>query len=275
MDLSAYLARIGFDGPVRPDLPTLKVVHLRHGNAIPFENLDVQLGQPGTTDLALAFDKLVTRRRGGWCYEQNGLFGWALGQIGFEVMRVSAGVARETAGDGQMGNHLCLLVRLEDGVWLADVGFGHSLETPLRLETAERRDAPYTLGLSLTDDGYWRFRDSDGGAPSSFDFRPEPAGEDLLSAKCHELGVRSSSPFVQNLVVQRRQGDRHFTLRGRVLSEAGVGTKHILHSPDELVDVLRTRFDLHVPQAADLWPAICARHEALGLPENSYPAAKT
>lgn len=268
MDISAYFARIGFDGSPKPDLATLDALHRRHAGAIPFENLDVQLGRTGTTDIAPAFEKLVTRRRGGWCYEQNGLFGWVLGQIGFDVVRIGAGVTRETAGDSQMGNHLCLLVRLDDAEWLADVGFGNSLAAPIRLEKTERHDAPYRLGLTPLADGHWRFWDSDGGAPTSFDFRAEPADEARLSAKCEELRVSPASPFVQNLVAQRRQGDRHFTLRGRVLSETGAGAKRVLQSAAELVETLRTRFDLDVPEVADLWPAICARHQVLGLPEN-------
>jgi N-hydroxyarylamine O-acetyltransferase len=268
MDISAYLARIGVDGRLRPDLTTLDLLHRRHAEAIPFEDLDVQLGRAGTTDVAAAFDKLVTQRRGGWCYEQNGLFGWALSQIGFDVVRLGAGVSRESAGDAQMGNHLCLLVRLDGAEWLADVGFGNSLAAPIRLGTAARRDAPYTVGVGPAGDGYWRFHDNDGGAPSGFDFRAEPADEARLSAKCQELRTSPASPFVQNLVVQRRQGDRHFTLRGRVLSETGVAGKRILASADELVEVLRARFDLDVPEAAGLWPRICDRHRTLGLPES-------
>lgn len=268
MDLSAYLARVGFTGEPRPDLQTLDALHRRHVDTIPFENLDVQLGRAGTTDVAAAFDKLVTRRRGGWCYEQNGLFGWALGQIGVDVIRLSAGVMRESKGDAQMGNHLCLLVRLDGAEWLADVGFGGSLAAPMRLETTERHDAPYSLDLAPLGDGHWRFWENDGGVPFSFDFRLEPADEARLSAKCEEQRTSPTSPFVQNLVVQRRQGDRHFALRGRVISETGTGEKRVLKSPEELVDVLRTRFDLDVPEAVDLWPAICARHQALDLPES-------
>ncbi len=265
MKLADYLARIGFEGEARPDFATLNTIHRLHANAIPFENLDVQLKRPLTTDVEAAFDKLVTRKRGGWCYENNGLFGWALSVIGFDVMRVSAGVMRETAGDANMGNHLCLIVRL-DRPYLADVGFGGSLAAPLALESGERRDAPYSLGLRESGDGYWRFWDSDGGDPFSFDFRDPPADEELLAAKCAFLQTNEKSPFVQNLVVQQRSGDTHTSLRGRVVSETGTDRKRKLNSAGELVELLRTRFALDMPEAADLWPAICARHEALGLP---------
>src|SRR5262245_34213020 len=122
MKLAAYLDRIRFEGPVRPDLDTLRRVHLAHRLAVPFEDLDGQLLRPLTTSFPQAFDKIVTRRRGGWCYEQNGVLGWALQEMGFDVQRLSAGVMREKLGDAQLGNHLCVLVML-DQPYLADVGF--------------------------------------------------------------------------------------------------------------------------------------------------------
>src|SRR5262245_17536106 len=108
MKLAAYLDRIRLQGPVRPDFDTLRRVHLAHQLAVPFENLDVQLKRPLTTAVEASFEKIVARRRGGWCYEMNGLFGWALREIGFDVQRVGAGVMRERRGAEQMGNHLCL-----------------------------------------------------------------------------------------------------------------------------------------------------------------------
>jgi N-hydroxyarylamine O-acetyltransferase len=85
--LQQYLWRIGFEGQLIPTLVTLDALQRRHALNVPFENLDVQLGRTLTTDADTAFDKIVLDRRGGWCYEQNGLFGWALGEIGFEVPR--------------------------------------------------------------------------------------------------------------------------------------------------------------------------------------------
>src|SRR5262245_46042277 len=251
MKLADYLASIGFEGDARPDFATLAAIHRLHANAIPFENLDVQLRRKLTPDVEAAFDKLVTRRRGGWCYEHNGLLGWALGAIGFDVVRASAGVMREAAGDAQMGGHLCLIVQLERR-WLCDVGFGGSMAAPLPLEAGERRDAPYRIGLRESGDGYWRFWESDGGAPFSFDFRDAPADEALIAARCADQQTNEASPFVKNLVVQQRAGDTHASLRGRVLSETGSDRKHKLASADELVALLRSRFRLDVPEAADL-----------------------
>src|SRR5215212_4496121 len=105
-ELTAYLERIGYDGALAPDLPTLTALHRAHVLAIPFENLDVQLGRPPTLDPAAIFAKLVTARRGGWCYEQNGLFGRVLAGLGFTVTRMSGGVMRAERGEATMGGHL-------------------------------------------------------------------------------------------------------------------------------------------------------------------------
>lgn len=262
MKLAAYLDRIGFEGPVRPDLDTLRRVHLAHALAVPFEDLDVQLHRPLTTSVSEAFDKIVTRRRGGWCYEQNGLMGWALQEMGFDVQRMSAGVMREKLGDAQLGNHLCVLVKL-DQPYLVDVGFGGSLAEPLPIRAGTREETPYRITLSETGDGYWRFSEVAHGDPFSFDFSLASPDESLFASKCDYLQTDPKSSFVQNLVVQRRTRDTHLSLRGRVLTtlHSSHEEKTLLESPDELVATLRERFNLDVPEVASLWPTICARHD--------------
>ena len=268
MQLSAYLNRIRFAGTPRRDLETLRALHRAHQYAVPFENLDVQLRRPVVLDVARSYDKIVNRGRGGWCYEMNGVMGWALREIGFDVMRMSAGVMRASAGDAQLGNHLCLLVSL-DQPYLVDVGFGGSMAEPLPLRTTQRDDAPYRLALDQVDDGYWRFGEEAMSdlqrEPFTFDFRAAPADEALFAAKCEYLQTDPASPFIQNLVVQRRTPDTHVSLRGRVLSisHASRVDKHVLNSAQELVACLHHHFDLDIPEAATLWPAICARHEAV------------
>lgn len=264
MELQAYLDRIRFHGEVRADLATLRAVHRAHQYAVPFENLDVQLRRPLTTDVEAAYDKIVRRRRGGWCYEMNGVMGWALKELGFDVMRMSAGVMREKMGDGQIGNHLCLLVRL-DQPYLVDVGFGGSLSEPVPLRTAAFEDHPYRVSLNRTTDGYWRFTEFALGEPFSFDFHSQPADEGLFSTKCAFLQTDPASSFVQNLVVQRRTADTHYSLRGRVLTTLRATSKDkvLLNSPAEVTALLRERFELDVPEVGSLWPAICARHAAV------------
>lgn len=133
LDLDAYLARIGIGeggegegarGELRPDLETLYAVHRAHTAAIPFESLDVTLGRPVELDVTSLQDKLVHRRRGGYCYEQNSLLAAALQRIGFEV--AGRGARNRARGDTLLPvTHAVLVVTVEGEPWLCDAGYGY------------------------------------------------------------------------------------------------------------------------------------------------------
>jgi N-hydroxyarylamine O-acetyltransferase len=265
MNVEAYLQRIGV--PQRPsaDLEGLCTLHRAHLLSVPFENLDVQLGRPVTTELAPIYGKLVDRRRGGWCYEMNGLFGWALQQLGFRVTRTAAGVMRETSGDAALGNHLTLQVMLPEGLYLADVGFGDGPLEPVALKAHDFTDGRFPFALSQPEDSWWRFHNPQGGA-KSFDFQLAPADEQLFAIKCAWLQTDNDSGFVQNLVCQRHTPEGLTVLRGRMLRRIkpeDIASERLIESGDDLVCTLRSEFDLDVPEAASLWPKITARHAAL------------
>lgn len=136
--LNAYLARIGYSGPVRPDLETLRGMHRAHYFHVPFENLDIQRKVPIVVDRAANYEKIVGRRRGGWCLELTGLFAWALSEIGFRVDILGG---RVLSPDGTLpppNTHLIALVHLNEP-WIADVGFGGRSIEPLRLDVRERQ----------------------------------------------------------------------------------------------------------------------------------------
>src|SRR5579859_975233 len=275
MDPQAYFDRIGFAGEARPDLATLFALHRAHLQAIPYENLDVQLGRPLTTDPAAAFDKIVTRRRGGWCYEMNGLFGAVLSEIGFKVTRMAGAAMREIMGDIVIGNHLVLLVEIDGGPWIADVGFGDGSLDPFPLTPAAMTVAGYGFRLESMDEGWWRFHNHEFGGAKSFDFQVAPADPELLAGRCEWLQYAPESNFVLNAVVQRYRGDGILQLRGRVLrrvTPAGV-TQETIASAEEWVAVLSRDFGLDVPEAATLWPRILARHEeVMAAAEAAVPA---
>lgn len=262
--LQAYFARIGYVGTPQADLATLTALHRAHVQAIAFENLDVQLGAPPGLDPARAFAKLVMQRRGGWCYEQNGLFGWVLGSLGFRVTRIAGGVMRQERGDFTVGSHLCLKVSLEQD-WLADVGFGAAQLEPVPLREGAWHHTPVPVSLGRTADGYWRLGIMVGTTPMSYDFRDEPADEALLQRLCDWQGSNRGSVFVQNLVAQRRQVGEHRILRGQVFTRTGPGEaeQRVLDSADELLAVLADEFGIEDRRIAETWPAICARHAAL------------
>lgn len=265
MRLDAYLDRIGFIGDARPDAVTLRRVHRAHVEAIPYENLDVQFKHPLTLSIAGAYDKIVGRRRGGWCYEMNGLLGWALEEIGFDVTRLAGAVHRETLGDAVIGNHLVLLVRIDGAPWLADAGYGDGLIEPTPLREGPFCVGPFACALERAADGWWRYRnDPRGGAPS-FDFHEDMRDENLLEERCRFLQSDPNSVFVQSAVLQRWRNDRHYCLRGRVIAVIDDAEKQarLLADADEYVVLLKEFFGLDLPEAKSLWPAILARHDAL------------
>jgi len=134
MDVTAYLDRLNYHGPLTPTAETLRQLHLAHLYHAPFENLDIHLKRPIVLDEEKLFQKIVTRQRGGFCYELNGLFAALLRELGFNVSLLSAGVYQpEHDRFGPDYDHMVLLVQLEER-WLADVGFGDSFREPLRLD---------------------------------------------------------------------------------------------------------------------------------------------
>jgi N-hydroxyarylamine O-acetyltransferase len=275
MNVDSYLERISYDGPLRADLSTLVALHHAHLRAIPYENLDVQFGRPVTIERPAIFQKIVEGRRGGWCYEMNGLFGWALSELGFKVARSAGAVMREVRGADAVGNHLVLKVELEEGIYLADVGFGDGPLDPIRIAEGPFISHGFEFALSQQDEGWWRLHNHKHGGASSFDFDLTPANESLLAERCFWLQTSPESPFVQNAVLQRHAADGLWMMRGRVLRHV---TPHeqedfLVESAPEYVGVLEEVFALKLPDAAELWPRICARHEMIAAEQGELRRA--
>ena len=264
-DRARYLDRIGAAAPIRADLAALGVLVCAHLDRVPFENLDVQLGRVPLETVDDIFDKVVNQRRGGWCYEVNTLFGVLLADLGYAVTRLSGDVRRGGDVAERPGNHLCLRVDL-DQPYLVDVGFGGSITAPLALAPGAGVDGPYAIHLAHVGGDRWTFDETVGeGAPFGFDFTTGSGDESMLAAMRSALAREDWSPFVQNLVMQLRRGDTHWTLRGRVLSQltsAGKTTR-LLESADELAAVGRDIFGMELPEVEQLWHLAATRHAQL------------
>ncbi|CAL8292799.1 unnamed protein product [Lota lota] len=145
MDITKYLLRIGFNYPTEPTLDVLRSLHSCHLLSVPFENLTIHSGGRVSPDLAIVYDKIVNQRRGGFCYENNGLFSWLLSKLDFEVTILSGQVKNAITGCyGPPFDHLISMVSLGGRRWLCDVGFGSAgFRVPLSLDT---KDEPQTQG---------------------------------------------------------------------------------------------------------------------------------
>jgi N-hydroxyarylamine O-acetyltransferase len=140
VDLDAYFARIGYEGPRQPTLETLRALHILHPAAIPFEAIDVQLGRGIDLSPSAVDAKLIAGRRGGYCFEQNGLFKRALIALGFEVEALIARVVwmASPADPPRPRSHMALRVSIDGQPWFADVGFGGNVLTaPMRFDSTD------------------------------------------------------------------------------------------------------------------------------------------
>jgi N-hydroxyarylamine O-acetyltransferase len=140
-DLPAYLGRIGYSGPTKPDLATLGGLLAAHMNAIPFENIDVLLGRPIRLDIEALQKKIVTDRRGGYCFEQAALFLAALRALGFDASPRTARVILVLKPDAAPRGHMYLTIRLPEGEFVADPGLGGmGCRTPIPLDGTPVRE---------------------------------------------------------------------------------------------------------------------------------------
>jgi arylamine N-acetyltransferase len=144
IDLDQYFQRIGYDGVATCELATLRSIVLAHATSIPFECLDPVAGIAVSIEINAIYEKLVRRRRGGYCFEQNALLAAVLRQVGFDVDELSARVWYNTPeGTTPPRTHVFLAVTVDGTRWLADCGLGGS--TPHGLMELDRIDVDQSL----------------------------------------------------------------------------------------------------------------------------------
>jgi N-hydroxyarylamine O-acetyltransferase len=253
MDVKAYFDRIHYRGPLDPTLNTLRDLHRAHLLAVPFENLSISLGQPIVLDETALFEKIVTHRRGGFCYELNGLFAALLRALGFDVTLLSARVA---SGEGRAVpefDHLALQVKL-DQPWLADVGFGDGFQSPLRLAC---RDEQMQGGHSyrLADEGasggsdiilQRRMASADWEEQYRFTLRPRPFGD--FAGMCRYHQTSPESIFTRKRICTLATPTGRVTLSDMrlIMTEHGQRTERLLSSEAEYRATLYEYFGIVV-----------------------------
>ncbi|MFN8492577.1 MAG: arylamine N-acetyltransferase [Caldilineaceae bacterium] len=258
LNLDLYLARIAYQGSLAPNLATLTALHRAHLQAIIYENLDIHFGRPLTLDLAQMFDKIVKQRRGGWCYEMNGLFAWVLQELGFPVTLLSGAVNRLAQG---AADHLVLLISL-DRPYLVDVGFGPGFLEPLPLMAGEHQQGFMRFRLGQ-EANLWRFyNDTCGGL--GYDFTLRPCTLDDFVHKCHWLQTSPESNFTRLAVCHRLTEQSVFSLRGaglKTYTADGVA-EQVIDNEEIYAQVLRDLFNLELEQTNELWSKVWERHLA-------------
>ncbi|MFD6836647.1 arylamine N-acetyltransferase family protein [Streptomyces diastaticus] len=259
LDLDAYLARIGYEGPREPTLPVVRALQRAHTTGIPFENVHAALGRELPLDLPSVEARLVHGRRGGYCLEHAGLFAAAVERLGFHVTglmgRISLGAAKVLPA-----SHGLLAVRVpgEARTWLCDVGFGSGPLGPIELADGARaaydgwrhrlERRPGTHGI----DQWWLYQSAPGteAVPGSWIDRltftltaQYPVDYAVAS---HYVGSHPGSPFVRRLFVQRMTPALHHALDGltHVTTRPDGTTTEREVAPDALDGTLREVFGL-------------------------------
>lgn len=260
--VDAYLRRIGAEHPAWPTVDVLRELHLRHLQTVPFENLSIHLGEEIMLEEKPLLDKIVRRRRGGFCYELNGAFGLLLKALGFDVTLLAARVYGKEGRLGVPYDHLALLVRTVDGGdWLTDVGFGAHSHFPLALgERGEQWDPAGVF--RVVESGADAAGVHGGGSPAAEDLdvlmggkpqyrlelRPRVLGDFRIGAWWNSTSPVSH--FVRSLVCSRVTEDGgRVTLSGsRLTVTPRGGEKEVseLAGDKEVLEAYRERFGIEL-----------------------------
>jgi N-hydroxyarylamine O-acetyltransferase len=252
--VAAYLSRIGVARPAVADAAALRALHRAHQVAVPFENLSIHLAEPISLDEADLVDKIIRRRRGGFCYELNGALALLLEALGAEVTRLAAAVY----GDGRAGppfDHLALAVRLPDGTgpWLADVGFGSHSDFPLSLDSRAEQDDPAGRFLLADAEGGDVDVLKDGEPQYRLELRERSLAD--FAPTCWWQQTSPASHFTRATICSRLTDDGRVSVSGRTLirTSGAARTEQQLDSDDDLLAAYRDHFGIvldHVPRAA-------------------------
>jgi arylamine N-acetyltransferase len=260
LDLTGYFDRINYHGAAEPNLDVLQDLVTAHTQSIPFENLDPLLGVP-VDDLSpgALIDKLVHRRRGGYCYEHNGLMGYVLAELGFRVRRLAGRVVWMFPSDSPVPaqTHTVLAVTFpgSQGSYLVDVGFGGQTPTsPIRFETGGVQQTPHEpYRLEDRGDGFLLQAQVRGQWQALYAFGMRTQPEIDLKVGSWYVSTNPSSHFVTNLMAALVTDGARCNLADHNLTihRADATEKVLLDDAAAVVDTLSERFGINVADVGD------------------------
>jgi len=226
MELRGYLERIHYNGSLQPSLQTLRELHKAHLLSVPFENLDIHSGRPIKLDQEHLYQKIVLEKRGGFCYELNGMFASLLRDLGFDVTILSARVHKGNGDFGPEYDHLTLLVNIEES-WLADVGFGDSFREPLCMVDGIEQPQVFNTYRLRVEDKVWVYEVSadSGQWQPEYKFTLQPHMLSDFEVMCHYQETSPDSSFTKRIVCTLATADGRVTLRNDRLITTHQGYK--------------------------------------------------
>lgn len=247
LDCQAYL---DYEGTVLPSAETLRTLHRAHVLTVPFENLDIHLGRSISLEPSDLFRKIVLARRGGYCFELNGLFALLLEQLGFSVIRLAARVLYGAEGV-RPRSHQVLLVHIDEGRWIVDVGFGgNGLREPFLLTIGhEQRQGPDRIRLITDGRGDYLLQcEIEGAWVNLYSFTLNPCLPVDYTFVNYYHSHSPDSLFTQRLICTMPTLDGRKILTGRLLKTRVNGGTREVHVKDkrECRQLLQEHFGLVV-----------------------------
>jgi arylamine N-acetyltransferase len=250
---AAYLRRLGVDVPPPPTLDALVLLHRRHLERVPYENVAIMLGRPPSVDAVASLERIGELGRAGYCFHHNGSLEIVLRELGFDVSRRHGHVwTDEDDRTGAFLNHLVLHVAglptdtNPGGEWWVDVGLGDAFRDPLPLVVGEHRQDAFTYVIDEVRPDGWSFRHDATGSFTGVEVTTRPTDPATVLASHAELCAPGTGRFSKVLVVQRRYAGGVATLRGCLLTHTGAGAT--VETELATYESWRTALaDLHVP----------------------------
>lgn len=245
----AYLKRLEItENNLPANLETLKKLQRQHLLKIPFENLDIHRKRLIIIDTGKFYEKIVGEKRGGFCYELNGLFNELLRETGFQTRLLSARVSDGAGGFGQEYDHLVILVIIGEMEYLADVGFGDFTAEPLRfVADLEQPDERGVFVVQRFAEGYLEVAKKDGeNWRSCYIFKPY--GRDLseFAEMCLYHQTSPESHFTRNKICSLMTENGRKTLTDKKIIETKDGEKieTEIASEAEFNEILEREFQI-------------------------------
>ncbi len=248
MNADAYFSRIGLgESELSLDSKSLRILQRSHLLAVPFENLDIYWKRPITIDTAKFYDKIVGERRGGFCYELNGLFNELLLSLGFKTRLISAHVFNGTV-HGPEFDHAAIFVTIGDDEYLADVGFGDFTAEPLRFVLDEdQQDDGGTFVIRRFENEYLEVAKRDSGEwKSQYIFKDISRNLSEFTEMCDFQQYSPESHFTKGKLcsLMTKDGRKTLTDKSFIQTLNGEKTEQPIDSDDKFAELLQQEFGI-------------------------------
>ncbi|NJD22185.1 MAG: arylamine N-acetyltransferase [Melioribacter sp.] len=248
MELQQYLARIGIAKIKSPSIDFLMELQNQHLLSIPFEDLDIPERDRIILDIERIYKKIIPTKRGGFCYELNGLFHWLLTELGYKVDMLSARVYNNSKNElGPEFDHMTLLVHLDKN-FLVDVGFGDSFRKPIEFSNGKVEDISGQYRMVYAKDNYELQRKENRGWALQYTFNLTPRKLSDFNKMCNFQQDSPTSHFrtTMKCTIATRTGRITVSNSSLTITENGKKTKTEVKNTDEFYRLIKKFFQIEL-----------------------------